>query len=50
MLIKVDTGNKIPANLPFAIRGKGLVLKEDVDIGLIPDTIPPITKVNVIYC
>ena len=50
MLTEVDLGHKRPVILPLAIREHGLILKGEADIGFIPDTITPITKVKVLYC
>ena len=46
MLIEVDLCHKRSATLPIVIREHELMLKEEVDKGLQPDTIPPMTKVN----
>ena len=50
MLIEVDLVHKGPFYLFIVIGEHGLMLKGEVDIGLIPATIPPITKVNVVDC
>ena len=47
-LAEVDLGHKRPATIPLAIGKQELMLKGDVDIGLIPATITPITKVTVV--
>ena len=49
MLVKVDVGYKRPNTLPLSIVDKELMLKGELDIGLIPDTLPPITQVIVVY-
>ena len=50
-VVKVtEIGLKRPVILPLAIREHGLILKGEADIGFIPDTITPITKVKVLYC
>ena len=50
VLVDVGLGHNRPATLPLAIGEKELMLNGEVDIGLIPSTIPPITKLNVVYC
>ena len=50
VLIEVDICNKRTATIPLSISKQELTLKGEVDIGLIPATIPPITKVNMVYC
>ena len=50
ILIEVDLGYNIPVTTPLAIREQELMLKGEVDIGLIPSTIPPITKVTMVEC
>ena len=49
MLIYVDLGNNIPATLPLVIGEQELMLKGEVDIGLQPATITPLTKLNMVY-
>ena len=46
-MIEVYLGHKIPATPPLAIGEQGLMLKVEVDKGLIPATNTIITKVNV---
>ena len=43
MLVEVDIGHNIPYTLPLAIGEQSLMLKGEVDIGLRPDTLTPIT-------
>ena len=50
MLVEVDLYHKKPATVPLAIREKLLMLKGDVGIGLVLATIPPISKLNMVYC
>ena len=50
MLIEVDLGHKIPATITIAIMEQELTLKVEVDIGIKPATITPITKVKVVDC
>ena len=50
MLIEVDLGHKRPATITLAIRKQELMLRVELNIGLRPATIPPITKVNVVDC
>ena len=49
-MIEVDLGHKRPDTLPLEIGEQELMLKGEVDIGIRPATITPITKVKVIYC
>ena len=46
----MDLGHKILATIPLSIGGKELMLKGEVDIGLRPATITPLTKFNVVDC
>ena len=46
----VDLGLKIPATLIFKILYKWLMVIGEFNIGLIPDTLPPITQVNIVDC
>ena len=48
MLVQVDLGNKIPAPITLAIGEQALMLKEEVDIGIRPSTIPTITNATVV--
>ena len=50
MMADVDIGLKIPATFPLVIWYKPLVVMGEVGIGTIPDTLPPITKVTMVYC
>ena len=50
MLTDVDLCHKRPSTLSLEIRGKLLMLKGEVYIGLRPATIPPLTNVNVVDC
>ena len=50
MLLEVNLGHKRPATITLVIGEQWLMLKGKVDIGLIPDTIPPITKLNMVDC
>ena len=49
MLVYMNLGHKRPSALPLAIGGQYLMLKVKVHIGLRPRTIPPITKMNMLY-
>ena len=46
----MDLGLKRSATFPLAIWDKLLVVMVEVDIGLIPATLPPITQVIMVYC
>ena len=50
MLVEVDLGHKIPATLPLKIGEQDLMLKGELNIGLIQATIPPINKMTVVDC
>ena len=50
MLVEVDLCHNRPAIPHLAIGEHKLMLKGEVDIGIRPATIPPITNVNVVYC
>ena len=50
LLLEADLGHKIPATLPLVIRKQELIFKGEVDIGLRPTNIPPITNVKVVDC
>ena len=45
----VDLVLKRPASIPFKILEKVLVVMVEVDISIIPDNLPPITQVGVVY-
>ena len=45
----VDLVLKRPASIPFKIVEKVLVVMVEVDISIIPDNLPPITQVGVVY-
>ena len=45
----VDLVLKRPASIPFKIVEKVLVVMVEVDISIIPDNIPTITQVGVVY-
>ena len=49
VVVDVDIGIKIPANVPLIIMDKELTFMEELDIGLIPATLTPITQMAVIY-
>ena len=49
MMEDVDIGLKIQATLPLATMKQMFMLVGEVDIGLRPATIPPITQVGVVY-
>ena len=49
MLVEVGLGQKTPATIHLAIREQDLMSKGEVDKGLRPATISPITKVTVVY-
>ena len=46
---EVDIGLNRPSTLLLAIMQQVLMLKIEVDIGLISDTLPPVTEVAVVY-
>ena len=48
MLIGADLGHKITSTILLAITKQELMFKGEVDICFRPDTIPPITKVNMV--
>ena len=50
MLVEVYLGHKIPATLPLTNGEQYLIMKGEVYIGLIPATIPPVTKANMVDC
>ena len=50
MLIEVDLGHNLPDKIPLPIVKHELMLKGELDIGLIPYTIPTITQVTVADC
>ena len=50
MLVDIDIGHKIPETLYLEIGEQEFMLKLEVDIGLRPDIISPITQVNVVDC
>ena len=50
ILVDLDLGHKIPATLPLVILEHVLVLKGEVEIGLIPATLTTTTHVAVIDC
>ena len=50
LVVEVELGLKIPATLPLAIVEQELMFTVEVDIGLIPATLPPITQVDLVYC
>ena len=50
MLIELDIGHKRPSTLPIVMEEQSLMLKVEMNIGLIPVTITPVTKVSVLYC
>ena len=50
MLVGADLGHMIPYTLPLAIEEQELILNGEVDICITLDTIPPITKVNMLDC
>ena len=49
-LLEVGPGHKRPATLTLNIGEQELMLKVEVDICLIPDTLPPITQMTVTDC
>ena len=50
MLIELDLGHKRPVTITITIWEKEFMLKGEADIGLLPGTIPPLTKVNLVDC
>ena len=44
----MDSGLNVPASITFLITDKLLMVIGEVGIGLIPDTLPPITQVVII--
>ena len=50
MSIEVYLGHKRPDTLTLAIRKQYFMFMVDVDIGIRPTTIPPITNLNLVYC
>ena len=48
-MVDADLGNKRPSTITIEIWEQEFMLKGEVYIGLIPTTIPPITKENVVY-
>ena len=46
----IYSGLKIPDTLPFSIVDKVLIVIGELDIGLRPATLPPVTQVTVVYC
>ena len=46
----IYSGLKIPDTLPFAIVDKVLIVIGELDIGLRPATLPPITQVTMVDC
>ena len=50
MMADTDLGLKRTATFPLVIQDKLLVVMGDVDIGPIPATIYPITKVTMVDC
>ena len=49
MLTEIDLGYKRPTNILIAVGEQELMLKLQVDTGLIPATIPHITIVTMVY-
>ena len=47
-MLEVDIVIKIPDNIPPVIVDQELLLKGEVDISLIPATLPPITQVTIV--
>ena len=47
-MVEVDIGIKIPGNIHLAIVEKELMFTGYVDIGIRPDTLPPINQVAVV--
>ena len=48
LMVEVEIGLNIPATLTLAIVEKGLMLTGEVYIGLIPDTLTPITHMKLV--
>ena len=49
-VLEVDIGLKRPSTIPLVTVEKYLMLTGDVDIGLRPSTLPPITQVSEADC
>ena len=49
-VVEVDIGLKRLATIPLEIMEQELMFPVEVDIGLRPATLPPITKVTVVDC
>ena len=45
-MVEVDIGLKRPATIPLAIVDQELMLIGEMDLGIIPENIPPITQVG----
>ena len=50
MSVEMDIGHKIPATIPLVVGEQELMLKGEVDKGLIPVTITPVNQLTVVYC
>ena len=46
----MDLGLKIPAYIPLSIAEKLLTVIVEVDLGIILDTLPPITQATMVDC
>ena len=46
----IYSGLKIPDTLPFSIVDKVLIVIGELDIGLRPATLPPITQATMVDC
>ena len=50
LTVELELGLNIPATLPLVIMEQELMLTGEVDIGLIPATLPPITQFALVDC
>ena len=50
MMEVVELGINIPATITFTIVDKVLIVTRDMDIVIIPDSLPPIIQVVLVYC
>ena len=50
MLVEVDIGHNRSDTLTLEIWEQDFMLKVEVDIGIRPYTLPPITPVTMVYC
>ena len=50
LMVEAEIGLKRPTTITISITDQELVLKGEVDICIIPATIPPIIQVNMVDC